>query len=224
MAKRVFVHHGIPTPPFTVIETEGDLAGVNLPLPLFVKPMCEGSSLGIRRTSRVTGAAALAVEVKRLLTDYGPPVLIESFLPGVEVTVGVIGNGRQAKVLGVMEVEPRQTSTGEFVYGLEAKRDYLQEVLYHTPPKNIPATKVDEIERVALAAYAALGCRDVARLDLRLDAHGVPNVMEVNPLPGLSPATGDLVFLTRPLGIRYDALIGQILAAALTRIASGTRA
>ena len=225
MAKRVWAGHGIPTAGFAVVESTADLAGLDLPFPLFAKPVCEGSSMGIRRSSRVADAGALAAETNRLLADYGPPVLVETFLPGVEVTVGVLGNGRAAEILGVMEIAPRRSNPDEFVYGLEAKRGYMEEVEYHTPPRNLAAGQIREIEQVALAAYGALGCRDVARLDLRLDASGTPSVIEVNPLPGLSPATGDLVILARSMGVDYEALIGRVVDAALARLGlSGGRA
>jgi D-alanine-D-alanine ligase len=219
MAKRICASHDVPTAPFAVVDSLDDLADVRLAYPLFVKPACEGSSMGIRRSSRVVDAGALAAEVARNLADYGGPVLIETFLPGIEATVGVLGNGRSAEVLGVMEIAPKKARADEFVYGLETKRAYLDEVAYHVPPKSVPAAVVREIEQVALRAFAALGCRDVARVDVRLDARGVPNFIEVNPLPGLSPVSGDLVIMTKARGGTFEELIGRIVDGALARLA-----
>lgn len=217
MAKRIVASHDVPTAPFSVVRSLDDLADLRLPFPLFVKPACEGSSIGIRRSSRVVDAKALAVEVGRTLADYGAPALVEIFLPGVEATVGVLGNGNRAEVLGVMEIEPRNARRDEFVYGLETKRGYLEEVAYHVPPKNLSAAQIREIERVALASFAALGCRDVARIDVRLDGRGVPNFIEANALPGLSPVSSDLVIMTKARGATFEELIGRIVDAALAR-------
>jgi D-alanine-D-alanine ligase len=217
MTKRVVASHGIPTAPFAVVESLSDLAAVDLPFPLFVKPSCEGSSMGIRRSSRVKDADALAVETARILADYAQPVLVESFLPGVEMTVGVLGNGDRAEVLGVMEIQPLLVKTDEFVYGLETKRNYVAEVAYHVPPKNVPAATVRRVGEVALGAYRALGCRDVSRVDVRLDARGVPNFVEVNPLPGLSPASSDIVIMARTCGRTFEDVIGRIVEEADAR-------
>jgi D-alanine-D-alanine ligase len=217
LTKRVVASHGVPTAPFAVIERLADLDGLTLPFPLFVKPSAEGSSMGVRKSSRVKDRSALEAEVARCLADYKQPVLVETFLPGIEFTVGVIGNGAQAQVLGVMEIEPRTVKTEDFVYGLETKRDYVTEVAYHVPPKNISATKRQEVEQVALAAFRALDCRDIARFDIRLDAQGAASFIEVNPLPGLSPTSGDIVIMARVAGWTYEQLIGRIVSEALGR-------
>ena len=145
LTKEVLASHGIATPRFAVVESISDLARVDFPFPLFVKPSCEGSSMGIRQTSRVLAEKALKAEVARTLRDYGPPVLVETFLPGVELTVGVVGNGAGAEVLGVMEIEPRVGKPEAFVYGLETKRNYVEEVAYHVPPRNVPAATVRDV-------------------------------------------------------------------------------
>src|SRR5205085_1770214 len=114
------------------------------------------------------------------------------------------------EVLGVMEIEPRKVKPEEFVYGLETKREYLSEVAYHIPPKNVSPAKRREVEEVALAAFKALGCRDLSRFDVRLDAAGTPNFIEVNPLPGLSPVSGDVVILSRANGWTYEKLVNRV--------------
>lgn len=187
----------------------GDLA-----YPLIVKPNDEGSSKGIRgRTVLDTPAEVLAC-CRQLHRDYGCPVLVEEFLPGTEVTVGVIGNGARARVVGMMEVAPAQPEH-PFVYSLEVKRDWRQRVRYHVPPR-LPAALLAGLERLALTAYRLLGCRDYARMDFRLDAHQQPRFLECNGLPGLNPITGDLVLLSQPT-LPYAQLIQGILQDALAR-------
>lgn len=233
LTKRVVASHGIPTAPFAVVERLEDLVGVadpkdlpgavgKLAYPLFVKPAAEGSSMGVRRSSRVTSRAQLEAEVARCLADYKQPALVESFLPGVEFTVGVVGNpalggAGSLEVLGVMEIEPRTVKPEEFVYGLETKRNYEVEVAYHTPPKNVSSETVRRVESVALAAFRALGCRDLSRFDVRLDAQGAPNFLEVNPLPGLSPVSGDIVIMSRASGWTYERLVGRVADEAIRR-------
>ena len=217
LAKRVVQSCGIPTAPFRVVESrvEAEAAATMLSLPLFVKPAAEGSSIGVRVTSRVTDAAALIVEVERCLGDYRQPVLVERFLPGIEVTVGVRGFGNGAYVIGSMEVAPASGPAAEFVYGLESKRNYEELVRYYVPPRS-PA-HAREAEETALAAYRALGCRDIARIDVRFDDEGRANFIEANPLPGLNPVTGDLVVMTRLAGGQYEELIAAIAEEALLR-------
>lgn len=217
LTKRVAASYGIPTPRFVLVESLDDVKKIDLPYPLFVKPVAEGSSMGVRKTSRVVDRAALEREVERCLADYKQPCLVETFLPGIEFTVGVVGNGSSAEAVGVMEIEPKTVKPEEFVYGLETKRDYLAQVSYHVPPKNVSAAKRREIEQVAVAAFRALGCRDVSRFDIRLDAQGVPNFIEVNPLPGLSPVSGDIVIMARSSGYTYERLIGRIVDDAIAR-------
>ncbi|MBI3722465.1 D-alanine--D-alanine ligase [bacterium] len=224
LTKRVAASFGVPVAPFAVVETLDDLRGAalaSLSYPLFVKPAAEGSSMGVRKSSRVLDRRALESEVERCLHDYKQPALVETFLPGIEFTVGVVGNSRPGtsslEVIGVMEIEPLKVRPEEFVYGLETKRDYEVEVEYHVPPKSVTAQKRREVEQVALAAFRALGCRDVARFDMRLDERGVPTFMEVNPLPGLSPVSGDIVIISRARGWSYEKLIGTIVSEAASR-------
>ena len=218
VAKRLVASAGIATPRFAVFEsaaTPGKFAGVGFPC--IAKPLREGSSMGIRRTSRVEDAEALAEEVERLLADYGEPVPVEEFLPGAEFTVGILGEGEGATALGVMEIEPLGVPLGEFVYSLEVKRNFRREVAYHVPPRR-PAALVRAIEELALASARALGCRDLSRIDVRLGADECPRFLEANPLPGLAPGTGDVVILAELAGIPYVELIDRIVKTALARL------
>jgi D-alanine-D-alanine ligase len=216
VAKRLAASMGVPTPRHAVVATEAQATDVDLGLPMIVKPLWEGSSKGIRKTSRITDRAALRPTVAKLLADYGEPVLVEEFLPGAEFTVGILGTGKDARVLGALEIVPRQAKPEEFVYSLEVKRNWEVEVEYHVPPRR-PAEVVREVERVALDAYRALDCRDVGRVDVRLDAKGRASFLEVNPLPGIHPVTGDLCILARGMGVPYEGLIGSIIASARAR-------
>ncbi|HLJ92848.1 MAG TPA: D-alanine--D-alanine ligase, partial [Gemmataceae bacterium] len=138
---------------------------------------------------------------------------VEEFIAGDELTVGVIGNA-PPRLVGIMRVLPC-TPTAQFVYSLEVKRDYLRQVRYESPP-DLPATTIRGIEEAAFRVFAALGCRDVARVDFRL-RDGIPYFLEINPLPGLNPESSDLVILARLVGWSYPQLIGSILQAAIDR-------
>lgn len=215
-AKRVAMSMGVPSPAFAVVESVADVARIDLPFPLIAKPLFEGSSMGVRKGSRVVDRAALDSLIARLLADYKEPVLVEEFLSGPEFTVGVIGNGAAARVIGVMEIVPKLMKPEEFVYSLEVKRNYETEVEYHVPPKRPPAL-LQAVEKVALDAYRTLGCRDVSRVDVRATSDGRPRFLEVNPLPGINPVTGDIVILSRRSGLEYPHLIREIVTHARAR-------
>lgn len=216
MAKRMAAACGVPTPSFQVIERVEDVDEVELEFPLMVKPTFEGSSMGIRRHSRVTDRDALRREIARIVGDYRQPALIEEFCPGPEFTVGILGEGRSARAIGVMEIVPRKARAEEFVYSLEVKRDWENEVEYHVPPRR-DARVIAEVEECARDAHHVLGCRDVSRVDVRLDAEGRASFLEVNPLPGLNPVTGDLCILSARGGLPYVKLIESIVRAASAR-------
>jgi D-alanine-D-alanine ligase len=217
LAKNVVGSVGVRTPAFQVVETASDLEGLDLAFPLFVKPVAEGSSMGVRLSSRVADATALRREVDRCLGEYREPCLVETYLPGAEVTVALLGSGRGARVIGAMEIAPASEAAETFVYGLETKRSYKELVRYHAPPRTLTREQCVDASQAALTAYRALGCRDVARIDLRFDARGRANFLEANPLPGLNPVTSDIVLLMGLLGIGFQALVSQILEEALRR-------
>lgn len=215
VAKRIVQSHGIATPRFQVVERAAELRELGLPFPLFVKPLWEGSSMGIQQSSRVVDAAALEATGGALLARYGEPVLVEEQCPGAEFTVGILGSGPSARVLGTTELVPVGRSRAEFVYSLDIKRspDWRQHVELVTPPQG----DVRAVEQVALDAYRALGCLDVGRVDVRLDAAGTPHFLEVNPLPGLAPGHSDLALMGAAVGLTYGQLIGEIVASASIR-------
>ena len=216
MAKRVVASAGVPTPRFAVLESTDRIESLPLQYPLIAKPLFEGSSMGVRKHSKVDDAYALRELVDQLLADYREPVLVEEFCSGPEFTVGILGTGAGASVIGAMEIVPKRCAMADFVYSLEVKRNYLEEVEYHAPPRRDPML-VSAVEDVALQAYRALACRDVARVDVRIGDDGEPKFLEVNPLPGLNPVTGDLVILARANGLSYADLIGRIVEGARER-------
>lgn len=216
MAKRLAQSMGVATPRFAVVDTLDQLGDLTLEFPLIAKPLYEGSSMGIRRHSRVTDVGALRREVERLRRDYDQPALVEEFCTGPEFTIGVHGNGAKAHVIGVMEIAPKRARVEEFVYSLEVKRDWENEVEYHVPPK-CDAALVRKVADVALNAYRALGCRDIARVDVRLNRAGEPCFLEINPLPGLNPVTGDLCILAARAGLPYAKMIGRVVRDACVR-------
>jgi D-alanine-D-alanine ligase len=215
--KRIAASHGIATAPFCLIERLEDVSAAELPpLPVIAKPNSEGSSIGVGRASLCRDGATARERAAELLIKYRAPVLVESFLPGAEVTVAVRGEGPGAAIIGAMEVAPRSRDP-HFIYGIEAKRNYREEVEYHIPPR-LPAITIGGIEAAALAAHRALGCRDIARIDLRLDESARPCLLEVNPLPGLDPGRSDLPILCGRLGMSYDRLVEMIVDHAVARL------
>jgi D-alanine-D-alanine ligase len=186
-----------------------------LRFPVFVKPAYEGSSKGILATSIIEDMGQLKLALEELAEVYRQPVLVEEFIDGDELTVGIVGN-QPPEVIGIMRVLPRKSTPGPFVYSLDVKRDWQQRVRYECPAQLTPMES-EEVRAAALACWQALGCRDVARIDFRL-RRGVPYFLEANPLPGLSPLSGDLVILAGGMGIAYPELIDRILQAAFGRL------
>ena len=197
LAKMLAKANGIATAPFAVDSSD------RLRYPVFAKPSCEGSSMGITSSSRCENEGELKAALKRL-SVYGP-VLVEEYLPGDEFTVGIIGG----EVVGVMQVVPR-TREEHFIYSLEVKRDYKNRVEYKFVDRR-------DVAEVAVAVWKAFGLRDFARVDVRCDRDGKPNFVEVNPLPGVHPVNSDLVILARGMGWSYEKLIGRILDVIIAR-------
>jgi D-alanine-D-alanine ligase len=183
-----------------------------------VKPAFEGSSKGIRSSSLVHSPADAVRLAQRLARDYRQPVLVEEYVEGDEVTVGLVGNGPGVSVIGAMRVRPRQPAV-PFIYSLESKRDWDARIEYETPAR-LPAEVVDRVHEAARRAFVALGCRDVARVDFRV-RDGVPVFLEANPLPGLAPDWSDLVILAKGMGLSHADLIRSILREALARLGLG---
>jgi D-alanine-D-alanine ligase len=225
--KEILRSHGVPTADWWLVSTPADLAALAsrpLPLPLFAKPVHEGSSKGITERNFVASRESLEPVVLELLERYDQPVIIEAFLPGAEFTCGVLGNGSTARVLPIVGMNFDSLPAGALpIYGFEAKWlwDRPEEPLdIFSCPADVPEPLRAEIERVTLQAYQALGCRDWSRIDVRLDADGRANIVEVNPLPGILPDPAEnscLPKAARAAGLDYDDLIGACLRAAADR-------
>jgi D-alanine-D-alanine ligase len=225
-SKEVFAARGIPTAPFVVVETEADLPRLDvLPYPVFLKPVWEGSSKGIAEANYVADAAEARRRARELLSTYRQPVLAECYLPGDEFTVAVLGNGAEARALPIIRFRFETLPEGSLpIMGYEAKwvwDDPAQPLEVLECPARIPPALAVQITDAALAATRALGCRDWARVDVRLDADGAPNVVEVNPLPGIIPNPAEnscFPCAARAAGIGYDELIQKVTQIAWRRI------
>jgi D-alanine-D-alanine ligase len=219
VAKRLVQYAGVMVPAGVVLEPGADRSAIRT-FPAIVKPAWEGSSKGIRNCCLVHNHDELTAVVESLWRDHRQPLLVEEFIAGDELTVGVIGND-PPRVVGIMRVVPNRP-TEHFVYSLEVKRDFRRQVTYECPAK-LSAAVTATVERAALACFQALGCRDVSRVDFRLRG-GVPYFLEVNPLPGLSPESSDLMLMTvEQQGWTYAQLVEAILRAAQDRHAGATR-
>ena len=224
-AKEIMAYYGVPTAPFVVANTRADARNVNLPFPLFAKPAMEGSGKGITEKSLCTNRAKLVQEVGDLLDTYQEPVLIESWLPGQEFTVPIMGNGKEARCLPLVGMRWEALPLGaKPIYGYEAKW------LWDTPehpldlfecPADVSKELARDVRSAAISAYRVLGCRDWCRVDVRCDAAGRPMVVELNPLPGILPNPQDnscFPKAARAAGMSYDTLIQTVADIAWRRI------
>ncbi|MCK9274935.1 MAG: hypothetical protein M0P57_07585 [Syntrophales bacterium] len=213
MTKHIVRDLGINTPDFTVIESEADVKKIGLPFPLFVKPVAEGTSKGISATSIVSDIHALKKECTRILNLFHQPVLVETYLPGREFTIGIIGTGKKAECLGVLEVLLNGNAE-EGAYSYQNKEHFKERVIYRLANDS----GAREAARLAIDVWRGLGCRDGGRVDVRNDGNGAPSFIEVNPLAGLHPENSDLCILASHAGITYGTLIERLVRAALDRI------
>lgn len=211
MAKRVVRDAGIPTPPFVIAEREADceLADAGLVYPLFAKPVAEGTGKGVSPRSRIDSREQLRAVTAELLQRFEQPVLIEEYLSGREFTVAVLGSGRRARSIGVMEILLSERAE-QGVYSFTNK-EKSEELVDYRLCDDATAT---ESARVAVAAWRTLGCRHAGRVDIRVDRAGQPCFIEVNPLAGLHPTHSDLPMICGMVGIEFKTLIGTIIDSA----------
>jgi D-alanine-D-alanine ligase len=212
VAKRLVRDAGVPTAAFAVIERIEDSRRVDVGFPAFVKPLAEGTGKGCGGRSKVVNAIELDREATRLIAAYDQPVIVEAYLPGREFTVGILGEGERAQVVAVLELIVGQAYEGG-VYGYANKQDFGP----HLSLRLADDAEAHRAAELALKAYRALGCRDVGRVDLRSNAKGEPQFLEVNPIPGLTPGFSDLPMLAELSGRSYDWLIRRILEEAAGR-------
>jgi len=216
MTKRVLRDAGVPTCDFLLAESESDAGAVGFAPPYFVKPVAEGTGKGVTPASIVRDRSALPAAVKSLLDLYKQPVLLESFLPGREFTVGIVGTGKEAEAIGTIEVVLLDRAE-QGVYSYINKENCEELVEYRLVSADNDRI-VREAEKISLDAWRILGCRDAGRIDLRCDGDGQPQFIEVNPLAGIHPEHSDLPIICTKKGISYRSLIERIIKSATARI------
>lgn len=214
VAKKVVREVGVLTPRSHVVAQLDDLRGLALSLPLFAKPIAEGTSKGIDAKSRIDSREQLAGVCADLLQRYCQPVLVEEYLPGREFTVGMLGTGADARVVGIMEVSVAADADGG-IYSFATKEQCEQFVKYAALREEPLRTAVADL---ALRAFRGLECRDGGRVDVKLDAQGRPQFLEINPLAGLHPEHSDLPIIATLHGMSYKELLGGIIASACQRL------
>lgn len=227
MTKRVLKTHGLPTPEFQLFEAADEAISPellnedgDLRYPLFVKPNAEGTSMGANADSIVRTVAELRARVASHIALYNQPILVERFIKGREVMVGMVGNWPNLTFMPILELDHAAygaNHSGVYTNEMKTIAD-LAAYRYHCPAP-LSETQTRELQRIAGETFRAIGCYDVSRVDIRLDAHDhdKPYILEINPLPGLNPGYSDLCLQALAAGWEHDRLIGSILDAALMR-------
>jgi len=216
--KQILASEGLQTPPWQLLATPTTPLSPALAFPLIVKPNREGSSKGIWRESVVGDEAALRRQAAFIYARYHQEILVEEFIHGTELTAGVLGE----EALPILEIDfgPCRTS-GEFFYSWRMKEFQGDEARGLAPalhcPARLPAATTAAVQAAARRAHRALGCKDFSRTDIRLRADGTPFVLEINPLPGLSPLDSNFPVMTRAAGMSHEALIQRIVELAMSR-------
>jgi D-alanine-D-alanine ligase len=214
MTKDVARAGGVPTPDFAVVHELAAVRHIKLPYPLFAKPVAEGTGKGVTAASRIESPEELHAVCRDLLARYRQPVLVERFLPGREFTVGILGTGRRASAIATLEIALLPGADAQ-VYSYRNKEHCEELVEYRLLEED---RLKRQVELVALRAWRVLGCRDAGRVDIRLDEHGRPNFIEVNPLAGLHPEHSDLPIMAAKAGMDYVTLINGIMTSAKSRV------
>jgi len=236
MTKRILHYHELPTPEFQVFERVDEPLNDDMSFPLFVKPSREGTGMGVSAQSIVTNESELRDQVGKTLDRYDEPALVERYIEGREVTVGLVGNliGPVAKrlpddedalrmeaglrFLPPLEVDLKPFETIDVVYSNRLKVA-LADKLNYLCPAPLKTDAVDELKWLAAAVFRVTGALDVSRVDFRLDLNNDwrPYILEINPLPGLAPVISDLVIEAAADGIDHTGLVNMILESALRR-------
>jgi D-alanine-D-alanine ligase len=216
LAKKIVRQAGIHTPTFQLMHTGKERLNKEFTtFPLIVKPVAEGSSKGVVSKSVCNSEAELREVVKELVGKYQQPALIEEYIGGREFTVGLLGE-RRPRVLPPMEIVFLDKEEKTPVYSFQHKLDWNDRIRYDAPAKLEPAL-LEKLRAAARGSFMALGCRDVARIDFRMDDKGRIYFIECNPLPGLTPGWSDLVLIAQGAGMDYRTLMGEIMAPAIRR-------
>ena len=237
MTKRVLAYHSLPTPPFQVFERIKEDLDPDMRFPLFVKPSREGTGMGVTAESIVNNEAQLRSQLRIMFERYDQPVLVERFIQGREVTVGVVGNLTSPVAWRLPEDDeaPRVQKGLHFFpplevdmsrYPEEEKGIYtskikveMADVFHYLCPAPLSEELVEELNWLTAATFRVTGCQDVARVDFRLDSsdNDKPYILEINPLPGLNPGYSDLCIEARADGWSYEQLVNRILDEAIER-------
>jgi D-alanine-D-alanine ligase len=231
MTKRVWMSYGLPTAAFQLFERGDEPLHTALHFPLFAKPVREGTGMGIDVHSIIENETELRQRVTALIAAYKQPALVETYLPGREFTLGLLGNrlksgekplsnlydpnGLHAFPVLEIDTSPMADSEGQ-VYTNRIKSDNPLGINYLCPAK-LDAALEKELKHLAVAAFEAIGALDVSRVDLRLDRDGKPHLMEINTLPGINPTISDLCIMSRAEGVPYETLVNDILELAARR-------
>ena len=218
-SKQLFRSGGLPTPNFRLFVHPDEPVDRHLKYPLIVKPNREGSAKGIMASSVVQDETALRVQVRQVYQTYSQEVLVEEYIEGTELTVGILGRD---EILPVLEIDFSECAdSGEFFYSWRMKEFQGNRKLKLVPrfwcPARLDPTVTQAVQSVAWKAARALGVRDVARVDIRLSSDGIPYILEVNPLPGIDPEESNLPIMTRAAGISYEAFIQRLVNLAMAR-------
>jgi len=218
MTKQVVQSLQVPTANFVVVQNQKELTAIpDMGFPLFIKPISEGTGKGISEQSIIFNMTQLREQGLYLLKIFHQPLLVETYLPGAEFTIGIVGTGDEARILGVMSVGFGDAAYGK-IYSYKNKAEYEERMVYGLLPEG---DLYHQIETVCLNAWRGLGCVDAGRIDVRLNSEGVPCFIEVNPLAGLHPIDSDLVIMLRLQGLEYQYLIEKIMRSALKRYEMG---
>ncbi len=216
--KQILAGEGIPTPGWQLFRRVDEPLNPRLEFPLIVKPNHEGSGKGIWRESVVHNESGLRRQIARVAERYRQEVLIEEYIVGTELTVGVLGD----RALPVLEIDFSSCAgSGEFFYSWRMKEYQGDSSLQLTPelycPARLDGPATARVQELALRTHRAVGCEDFSRTDIRLRSDGEPFVLEINPLPGLSPVDSSFPLMGRAAGLSYDALIRRIAELAFER-------
>ncbi len=236
MTKRVLTYHDLPTPPFQVFEDADEPMSSDLQFPLFVKPSREGTGIGVSQKSIVSNLSDLRQQIREVLTKYRQPALVERYIEGKEITVGVIGNLKppaarrlpddedspriQAGLMFLppLEVDLTPYQSSDVIYSNRLKVEFADRLNYLCPA-SLDEETVRELNWYTAAVFRVTGALDVARVDFRLDKNDgwKPYILEINPLPGLAPGVSDLVIEAAALGISHTEVVNMILNTAMRR-------
>ena len=219
LAKKILRFHGVPTPDFISVTPGTKRIEHDLPFPLIVKPSREDGSIGIDTGSVVHDAKALRERVHYIHSTFAGPALVERYVEGREIYAAIIGND-PPEALPLVELDLSRVPEGvPRIAGTEVKWWKGSEIYHKTPPvypKKFPRELTRTVQKVAVAAYRAVGLRDYGRVDMRVTERGEPFVIEVNPNPWLSSEC-EFFMAWKKTGRSYDELIARLVELALER-------